>query len=292
MQREAQHGWINTGEINLHYLDWPGTEPTLLCIHGLTGNAHCWNMLADRMHKGERIIAVDVRGRGKSDKPPDGKYGFARHARDVEVLLKELKIGPVTVMGWSMGAYIAILLAAESPELVNSIVLVDGGGIPHAFLSPEGMQMARSTIDRLGMVYPTMKDYFNFWKENASYIPWSEYFELYLKADVEEREDGSVVCLGSAEGVNEDINDLKKWDPEAVIPRVEVPTLILWAPLGLVDPAKPLFTREELEQVNNLSQNGRLITVEDTNHYSIGFSAKGVDQMINAINEFLPPLNK
>lgn len=103
-KREPREGWVDTGEVRLHYWDWPGAEPALLCIHGLTGNGRCWDPLAEQLGDRHRVIAVDVRGRGLSDKPAAGRYGFAAHARDMAALLHALAPGPVVAVGWSMGA--------------------------------------------------------------------------------------------------------------------------------------------------------------------------------------------
>ena len=45
LEKNPQHRWVDTGEVNLHYCEWPGGEPTLLCIHGLTANATAHQLL-------------------------------------------------------------------------------------------------------------------------------------------------------------------------------------------------------------------------------------------------------
>ena len=119
---------LDRGGLRLHYLDWGGGGPPVLLLHGLSSSAHIWDLmaplLADRFH----VVAVDQRSHGLSDRPEDG-YDFANTTADIAALIRELGLEQPVVAGHSWGANVALQLAHDYPELVQGIVLVDGGFI-------------------------------------------------------------------------------------------------------------------------------------------------------------------
>lgn len=290
--REPQHGWVDTGEVRLHYWDWPGGEPALLCMHGLTANGRAWDALAEQISPRHRVIAMDLRGRGLSDKPPAGQYGIPAHARDMAAVVRALGTGPVVAVGSSMGAAIGILLVNDHPDLVSHLVLVDFAVLPRPQVSQEELEaelrkQGPSVMDRLTKVFPSMAAYLDFWRQGAKHIPWSEYFERYLRADVEERPDGSVVSRVSAAGVRDDIGASLSLNLEGAIPRIQVPTLILWAPTGMIDRARPAFPRDVMKQMIEVLPNGRMVTIEGANHHTIILSPDCARQVAVALDSFL-----
>jgi pimeloyl-ACP methyl ester carboxylesterase len=278
---------VDTATVKLHYWEWPGEEPTLLCLHGLTANGRCWDALAERL--GQRLIAVDLRGRGLSDKPPPGQYGLQRHARDMVDLLHALRLDSVIAIGWSMGAWIAARLAADHPASVSQMVLIDGGYFEEQATEAQVRTQLAAALQRLTLVFPSRQSYVDYWKQMPYVQPWTEHFERYLAADLEERPDGSVVSRVSAGGVEEDFLSLfrmrETWSQ--TVRQVQVPALVLWAPLGLADPRLPLFPHHALKQLTALLPQGRLITIEGANHYTIVFSPNSLSQVIVALKDFL-----
>jgi len=94
MDRFAQ-----VNKIQLHYLDHPGGEPALILMPGLTANAHCFDGLVQAgLSPRFQVLALDLRGRGLSDKPATG-YSMADHAADVVGLLDALGSD-----GWCLAA--------------------------------------------------------------------------------------------------------------------------------------------------------------------------------------------
>jgi pimeloyl-ACP methyl ester carboxylesterase len=278
---------VDTATIKLHYWEWPGEEPALLCLHGLTANGRCWDALAERL--GQRLLAVDLRGRGLSDKPPPGQYGLQRHAQDMVDLLHALRLNSVIAIGWSMGAWIAALLAADHPALVSQMVLIDGGYFEEQATEAQVRTQLAAALQRLTLVFPSRPSYVDYWKQMPYVQPWTEHFERYLAADLEERPDGSVVSRVSAGGVEEDFLSLfrmrETWSQ--TVRQVQVPALVLWAPLGLADPRLPLFPHHALKQLTALLPQGRLITIEGANHYTIVFSPHSLGQVMVALKDFL-----
>jgi pimeloyl-ACP methyl ester carboxylesterase len=139
MQRFSHDG------LGIAYIDIPPTtedraEPILL-IHGFASNhAVNWvhtHWIKTLAHAGRRVVALDNRGHGESDKPHDaGAYATARMAGDAAALLDHLGLGAVDVMGYSMGARITAFLALGRPDLVRSAVL---GGLGHRLIESAGL---------------------------------------------------------------------------------------------------------------------------------------------------------
>jgi pimeloyl-ACP methyl ester carboxylesterase len=107
----------------------PETGLPVICLHGLTRNSRDFEVIAPRIAAlGRRVIAPDMRGRGKSANDPDpAHYVPAVYAQDVIALMDALKIPSAVFIGTSMGAIIAMLIAALAPDRIGAAVLNDVG---------------------------------------------------------------------------------------------------------------------------------------------------------------------
>ena len=110
--------------IDIYYQIIGDGEPLLL-IHGHGSSSRDWEYQVDYFAKDYRVITVDVRGCGKSSKP-SGPYSLRLFAEDVAALLDKIDIGIAHVVGISMGGMIAFELALGFPQLVKSMVVVNG----------------------------------------------------------------------------------------------------------------------------------------------------------------------
>lgn len=109
--------------IALSYVDEGHGEPVLL-LHGLGSRAADWQLQMPEFARSYRVIAPDLRGHGTSAKPA-GPYSVAMMAADVEALLRRLELGPVHIVGLSMGGMIAFQFAVDKPECVRSMVIAN-----------------------------------------------------------------------------------------------------------------------------------------------------------------------
>ncbi|MEV5435912.1 alpha/beta hydrolase [Streptomyces sp. NPDC052682] len=99
----------------------------LLLLHGLAGHQGEWDALARRLRSdGHRVVTYDARGHGASTRVP-ASTSRAAHVRDAVTVIGELSLAPVTLIGQSLGGHTAMLLAADHPDLVRSLVLVEAG---------------------------------------------------------------------------------------------------------------------------------------------------------------------
>jgi pimeloyl-ACP methyl ester carboxylesterase len=109
----------------LHYRDWGGAGQPIVLLHGLASSARIWDLVAPRLTRSGRVIAVDQRGHGLSAKPDDG-YDYTSIVADVAGLVQALDLAPPVVVGHSWGASVALAYAAATPGCPGA-VLVDGG---------------------------------------------------------------------------------------------------------------------------------------------------------------------
>lgn len=107
----------------------PVTGLPVICLHGLTRNSRDFEVIAPRIAAlGRRVIAPDMRGRGKSANDPDpAHYVPAVYAQDVIALLDALEIPKAVFVGTSMGGIITMVVAALAPDRVAASVLNDIG---------------------------------------------------------------------------------------------------------------------------------------------------------------------
>ncbi len=122
--------------VRLHYADWrplasdelpdiPPDTPTVVLLHGLQDCARSWDIFAAAMCSEYRVIALDSRGHGDSAHATPSTYGFQDYIFDLEALVAYLGLSDFILVGHSAGARYAFVFAAEHPELVRALVVVD-----------------------------------------------------------------------------------------------------------------------------------------------------------------------
>ena len=122
-----------------------GSGPTVLLIHGFTGRASDWTPFLQPLHRsGHRTIVVDLLGHGRSDAPADpAHHAIERQATDIAAFLRRLDAVPTVVVGYSMGARVALRLAITEPGLVEGLVLES----PSAGIADARERAARAAAD-------------------------------------------------------------------------------------------------------------------------------------------------
>ncbi len=111
--------------VRLRATRWTGEGVPVLLLHGLASSRRFWDLVVPGL-AGLRVVAIDQRGHGDSERP-DGPYDGATVAADALTALDALGLSRVVVVGHSWGAGTALRLAATAPERVLAVVAVDGG---------------------------------------------------------------------------------------------------------------------------------------------------------------------
>jgi pimeloyl-ACP methyl ester carboxylesterase len=253
--------------IRIQLAVWEGHGEPVLCIHGLTANCRCWDLLAERLSGTHRVIAMDLRGRGLSDKPPQG-YSVEAHVRDIQALMSDLKYDSMVLIGHSLGAYVAMAFAASHPDQTAKLVLMDGGGD----LTPEQWDHVhvaiKPSVDRLEIVFPSFQAVVDLMKQAPFLQPWSPLLETYFRYEIEEVE-GGVRSRIRPENIREEVANLRQVRLATIYPRIGCPVLILKATEGVLSPADLLLPEEAVSRMVREIPQARRVDITGTNHYSI-----------------------
>lgn len=114
--------------LKLHYLEWGDpSNPTMLLLHGFAQQCHSWDFVALAFADRYRIIALDQRGHGDSDWASDGDYSPETQQKDIEAFVNSLGIQRFVLMGLSMGGRNSFTYAANNPDRVEALIIVDAG---------------------------------------------------------------------------------------------------------------------------------------------------------------------
>lgn len=270
----------------------PAGAAPVLAIHGITASHLAWQWLAAELPD-RRVIAPDLRGRGRSRDLP-APFGLRQHAADLAAIIDRLGIAHLPVVGHSMGAFVAVLLAARRPDLVDELILVDGG-IPLA--RPAGVSDADlpaavlgPAAERLRRTFPDIEAYRAFWRAHPAFTgAWSPALQEYVDGDLVD-DDGMRRPSARVEAVSVDALELygPGWYLDA-LRALRMPATVLRAPRGLLDEQVPLYASGVLESSASLVPQLHVIEVDDVNHYTIVMSAPGAHAVAAAVRGALTP---
>ena len=125
--------WTSRDGLRLFARDYAGSggeaRLPVICLHGLTRNSKDFEDVAPRLADGgRRVLAIDIRGRGQSDRDPvPARYQPITYARDVLALMDQLGIARAQVLGTSMGGIIAMTIFGLRPRAIAGAILNDVG---------------------------------------------------------------------------------------------------------------------------------------------------------------------
>ncbi len=142
---------FKSGDLTLAYDDIPsvgGRGETIVLVHGFATNAEeNWRRLGwfgAFERRGTRVLAMDLRGHGRSDKPHDrGLYDAEAMAADILTLMDHLDIGRAVLMGYSLGSRLAAMAATRVPERFSDLIL---GGVGARLLEPNPIEPGAMTM--------------------------------------------------------------------------------------------------------------------------------------------------
>jgi pimeloyl-ACP methyl ester carboxylesterase len=283
---------VRGGELAV--LRWPAGEPqapgvpTIMLVHGITGNALAWAGVADEVAGRAELIAVDLRGRAGS-RDIVGPWSIDQNAADLVAVLDTLGLDRVVLAGHSLGAFVAAAAVAASPERYSRLVAVDGGlGFP----LPEGADpdaileaVVGPAVRKLSMTFADEEAYLDFHRVHPSFVGnWTPQLTAYLTRDVRKLPDGSVVSSCREDAIRADgkqvlldeklrtnINDLSR-DVD-----------FLYAARGLLNEPQALYDESRLTIGGLDPTRVRVTFVPDTNHYTILGPGVGAQAVVRAL---------
>ena len=246
-------------------------------IPGLSANLRSFDVVFAALDGAQhRKLAFDPRGRGRSSDSGPGTYGWPSHARNVIEMADQLGAETFDVIGWSMGVWIAMVVAQMAPHRVRRVVLIDAAGLPEESIKVP----VYAGLDRLATVFPSREAFMTLAKSLPHYQPWPPWERLfdYELVDVE----GGVSFRTRKAAPWEDEQYRLKQDPYALWPALTMPTLLVRAAQQIPPNFGFLITPDEYSRFLREVPSATGIEIQ-ANHYTAGMN----DEAAKAIAEFL-----
>ena len=231
-----------------------------MLLHGFQSNAHTWDTFSQAMADTCHVLALDQRGHGDTSWAPDGDYAPTSSVSDIVGFITALHLAPTVVIGHSMGGRHAAMVAAEHPDKVKKVVIVDTAAeMPPAILA---MLNQRPATD-----VPPQPESFNTFEEVVAngikqypLTPEAElrhanYHNLYRGADGKWRWRWDINLLQWRR-----LNRSPQGDLYIYLQRIQCPTLLIRGQRS------PLFTPEVAEKMIQALPNGRTVEIAHAAH--------------------------
>lgn len=211
--------------VRLACRDWGGPGAPVVLLHGLAGHAGEWDEPARRLSTAYRVVAVDQRGHGASERHPHD-VSRAAYVADVAAVVDQLALERPVLVGQSLGGHTAMLAAAAHPALVRALVLVEAGaGGPNPGVATD----IGRWLDSWPVPFPTRET-------AAAFLGGGPVGEGWA-AGLEERDGGWRPRFDRDVMVRSlDENTRRAFWPEWT--RVACPTLLVLAQSGIIRPAE------------------------------------------------------
>ena len=248
--------FLESNGVAIRYLDH-GEGAAIVLVHGFTGDADSWMPLQEELAKQYRVVALDCRGHGRSDKPDE--YGLAM-VDDLVALLDHLGIAQAIFVGYSMGAEISLRMTIEHPTRVRA--LVAGGSAWSGERDASNYLRIGKALQNSGSFAPVLADA---WPEGQT--PSAEEIEAVdslLAAN-------DTTALAKIANAMPEIINLTK----AEVAGISAPTL---AVTGALDPE-----RSNHERMQGVVQDLSLVVIDGADH----MAAFGHFEFHDAISDFL-----
>jgi pimeloyl-ACP methyl ester carboxylesterase len=254
--------------------------PLVIGIPGLFSDERAFEFLGSRLGSESRqVVALSLRGRERSDATATGSYGWPAHARDVLEIANLFGQEQFDVIGWSFGTGVGGQLAAGAPGRIRRFVSIDALGIP----DPSHMAAAAAGAERFGVVFSSPDDYVQraFAGSGAAMLECDQAWRTYLNGNLRQT-NGGFISLTNKAAVLEDAQYMMKQDPDAFLPALTMPVLIVRAMRPLLPGIGLAVTREACDRLTKIAPNARIVEV-DANHLCVVMA----EATVEAIASFL-----
>lgn len=260
-----------------HHLIARGTpgSPVVMMIHGLAGQAHVFDGIANHLATKYHVYCLDVRGRGESAWGPPNGYGVDTYVADLEAVREALGLQHFALVGTSMGGLISLNYAPRFPERVDRVVLNDVG--PE--IDPGGLKRILSYVGGAPEMFADMKAVIRYYKEH--YAPMVEHLAEDQIADFARynvrKSDTGVYVWKMDPAVRSAAAPAASMDQWEALKAMACPVLVLRG--GLSDVLSSPIAQRMVETLPN----GRLVEVPGVGHAPVLTEPVAV----KALDEFL-----
>jgi pimeloyl-ACP methyl ester carboxylesterase len=266
---------LASGNVRVRRVGSPDA-PLVLFVPGLSAHLHGFDYVVEKLAPLDRqLVAIDLRGRGRSDVTPSGSYGLDAHCRDVFEVAAQLGAQRFDLVGWSMGALIAILAANVGSHRLRRVALIDHAGD----MDGSTVEKIIKGLARLDVTVDARADYVGLMRDASGIAPWSPFWDRYFDYELAPRGDGFKPTT-SRSACLEDLSDLQRRDWDALWKALSMPVLLVRClrPIGggfIVPEAVRDRLREAVPQLD--------VVEVDQDHYTV----MTCEQAARAIGHFL-----
>ena len=270
-----QDAIVQARGLRLHYRAWqpaagatPGLPPIFL-IHGLASAARIWDLAAPLLaQRGLRVVALDQRGHGESDKPDHG-YSFEEITADDHAVAEALGLSKPVVVGHSWGGGVVLQYAATYPQDVSGIMLVDGGFTQMGQRSGWTKERMLKDLAPPQFAGTPAQTFLTFPRRGPLAEQWSSQLEDIFLHIVELRDDGTVAPRLARANHLQILEAM--WDQPtlALYDRVPCPILLICPEQQATDERQRQFQQAKRESIARILQAHPTVRVEylaDTIH--------------------------
>ena len=159
--------------VRLCYFEWgaPNEKPTVLCVHATGFHARCWDGVIRELGEGWHVVALDLRGHGRSEKR--GPYDWRQFGDDVAAFAKALPLTRAIGIGHSMGGHAVVQAAARHPECFARLLLADPVIFdPDAYAAPLPFDGAEHPVARRRNVWRSPEEMIERFASRSPFSLW------------------------------------------------------------------------------------------------------------------------
>jgi pimeloyl-ACP methyl ester carboxylesterase len=256
----------------------PLNAPLVIGLHGLSGNMKNLDFLGERLSRDDlQLVAIDLRGRGKSQTTPPGTYGWESHAQDVLAVAEALGFDRFGLIGQSMGGSVAMKVAEIDAPRLTSVVLMDIAGR----VDPGVGSAISAVIGQLDQTYDSVESYLAAKKALGLIEPWSDYWDRAYRYGLE-KQGRHFRTLADHAALSEDRAYTATQDPYGRWKHLSMPTLLLRATRELRPGTGYVVPPDDRDTFVRTVAGSELAEV-DANHLTINTHSDSAD----AIRAFL-----
>jgi 2-hydroxy-6-oxonona-2,4-dienedioate hydrolase len=205
----------------LHYRE-AGQGPVIILLHGLGGDGSRWTATMNELASDFRVIALDQIGFGASDKPLVN-YNHGLLTEFLVEFMKSIGVSKASILGHSMGGFVGMYAAVHYPEVVDRLILLDGGGLANSPRSPHLVQIQNGTT------LAETREYFKLMFYDKSRVTDQMVRENYVR-----RLQASYTISRMQEARAKDLSVISQEQARSI----RAPTLIIWGQQDeLLDPS-------------------------------------------------------
>jgi pimeloyl-ACP methyl ester carboxylesterase len=248
--------FIEINGMQVHYRDEGKGFPIVL-VHGTASSLHTWNDWTTALTKDHRVIRMDLPAFGLTGPNKDANYSIEAYTKFLHQFLSKIKLDKFYLAGNSLGGNIAWNYAAEYPEKVEKLILVDASGLPTNKPQPAIFKMAKTPVLNSLFLYVTPKFFI---KKNMEQVYADK---TKITDDLVTRYHKMALRVGNRLAfIDRAKTDFKLGEKSNLekLRSIQTPTLLIW---GAKDTWIPLDNGKRMDR---FLSNSKLVVLENSGH--------------------------